>query len=83
MCYRALRLYNCNLKRLSLYVRHVDELFFQVNKVPDHLMCNLKRSGAFTEKPDFENLTVLSMEIPYEFVCHVSFEIMGIFIRYS
>ena len=52
-------------------------------KVPDHLMCNLKRSGVFTEKPDFVNLTVHSMEIPSEIGCHVSFEIMGIFIRCS
>ena len=52
-------------------------------KVPDHLMCNLKRSGTFTKKPDFVNLTVLLMEVPYEIVCHVFFEIMGIFIRYS
>ena len=37
---------------------------FKLTKVPDHLMCNLKRSGAFMEKPDFVNLTVLSMEIP-------------------
>ena len=47
--------------------------------VPDHRMCNLKRGGTSTEKFDFVNSTVLSMEIPYEIVCHVSFEIMGIF----
>ena len=46
-------------------------------------MCNLKRNEDFTEKPDFVSLTVLSMEIPLEIVCHVSFEIMGIFIRCS
>ena len=56
---------------------------FKLTKVPDHLMCNLKRSGDFTEKPNFVNLTALSMEIPEEIVCHVSFEIMGIFIRCS
>ena len=56
---------------------------FKLTKVPDHLMCNLKRSGAFTEKPNFVNLTELSMEIPEEIVCYVSFEIMGFFIRCS
>ena len=35
---------------------------FKLTKVPDHLMCNLKRSGTFTEKPDFVSLTVLSKE---------------------
>ena len=42
-------------------------------------MCNLKKSGVFKEKPDFVNLTVLSMEIPLKIVCHVSLEIIGIF----
>ena len=56
---------------------------FKLTKVPDHLMSNLKRSGAFTHTPDFVKLTVLSMEIPYEIVCHISFEIIGIFIRCS
>ena len=37
---------------------------FKLTKVTDHLMSNLKRSGAFMEKPDFVNLTVLSMKIP-------------------
>ena len=46
------------------HVRHVSNCPFKLTKVPDHLMCNLKRSGALTEKPDFVNLTVLSMEIP-------------------
>ena len=32
---------------------------FKLTKVPDHLMCNLKRSETFMEKPDFVNLTVL------------------------
>ena len=45
-------------------------------------MCKLKRSGAFTEKHDFVNLTVLSMEIALQIVCHFSFEIMGFFIRF-
>ena len=40
-------------------------------------MCNLK-SGSFTEKPDFVNLTVPPMEIPYKIACHVSFEIVEI-----
>ena len=56
---------------------------FKLTKVPDHLMCNLKRSGAFTEKPVFVNITALSMEIPLEIVCHVSFKIIEIFIRRS
>ena len=42
-------------------------------KVPDYLMCNLERSGTFTKKPDFVNLTMLLMEVPYEIVCHVFF----------
>ena len=46
-------------------------------------MCNFKRSGAFTEKHDFVKLIMLSMEIPLEIVCHFSFEIVGIFIRFS
>ena len=46
-------------------------------------MCNLKRNRALTKKPDFINLTAVSMEIPQETVCHVSFEIMGLFMRCS
>ena len=42
-------------------------------------MCDLKRSGTFTEKPDFVNAIGLSVEI----VCLVSFEIVVIFIRCS
>ena len=45
-------------------------------------MCILKRGGAFTEKHDFVNLNVLSIEIS-EVVCHLSFEIMGMFVRFS
>ena len=30
---------------------------FKLTKPIDHLMCNLKRSGAFTEKHDFVKLT--------------------------
>ena len=56
---------------------------FKLTKPLHHLMCKLKRSGAFTEKHDFVNLTVLSVEIPIEIVCHFSFEIMGFFIRFS
>ena len=56
---------------------------FKLTKPLQYLICNLKRSGAVTEKHDFVNLTVLSMEIPLEIVCHFSFEIMGFFIRFS
>ena len=35
-------------------VRHFVELL-KLTTVPDHLMCNLNRSGAFTEKFDFVN----------------------------
>ena len=59
----ALRLDNCSLKRLSLEDM-LSNCSFKLTKVPDHLICNLKRTGAFTEKPDSVNLTVLSMEIP-------------------
>ena len=48
----ALRLDSFKLKRLFKLTKHLD-----------HLMCNLKRSGSFTEKPDFVNLTVLSNSI--------------------
>ena len=43
-------------------VRHFSNCSSKLIKVPDHLMCNLKRSGAFTGKPEFVNLTVLSIE---------------------
>ena len=59
----ALRLDNCYFKRLSLYDM-MSNCSFKLTKVPDHLMCILKSSGTFMEKPDFVNLTVLSMEIP-------------------
>ena len=61
----------------------LSNFYFKLQKPLHHLICNLKRSGAFTEKHDFVNLTVLSMEIPLETVCHFSFKIMGIFIRVS
>ena len=53
---------------------------FKLTKPLHHHLCKLKRSGAVTEKQDFVNLTVLSMKIPLEIVCHFSFEIMGCFI---
>ena len=56
---------------------------FKLTKPLYHLMCNLKRSGAFTKKHDFVNLTVLSIEIPSGIVCHFSFAIMLFFIRFS
>ena len=50
-------------------VRHVVELFFQVNKSSRSSYGYLKRGAAFTEKLSFENLKLLSMEIPLEIVC--------------
>ena len=62
----ALRLVSIRLKRFSLYVRHVLEIFLGVNKKSRTTNVQLKQYALdFIEKPDFSNLTVLSMEIPF------------------
>ena len=41
---------------------------FKLTKVPDHLMCNLKKSGAFTEKLYFVNFSLIEKIILFSYI---------------
>ena len=60
-------------------VRHVPELFLEVNRKSKRSNVHLKNVLIFIENPDLSNLTVFSIEIPQEIAGHFSFEAIVFF----